>query len=80
MTSDIFNVIQAGQAVIVAWTNRYMITNLSGVPSINVVIMGYGIYKYSLDNEPRQSSNVFDNGSVGILYNNYLGYWRRYEL
>lgn len=67
MTSSSYSVIQSGPAVIPPGTNGYTITNLSGVQSITVNIIGYsyGEYEYSLDSGPRQTSNVFENVSLG---------------
>lgn len=66
-TSAAFAVEQSGQAVPWPGTNGYTITNLSGVQSITVNIIGYsyGEYEYSLDSGPRQTSNVFENVSLG---------------
>jgi hypothetical protein len=64
-TSTPYAVIQSGQAAIPLNTNGYSIVNLSGVQSIIVGIEGYGTYEYSLDNGPRQISNVFENVSLG---------------
>ncbi|WP_395066449.1 T9SS type B sorting domain-containing protein, partial [Flavobacterium sp.] len=60
-----FAVVQSGQAVIVG-TTGYTITNaFSENQTITVSVNGYGTYQYSLDDGPRQDSNVFDNVSLG---------------
>ena len=64
-TSTSFAVIQSGPALISSSSSGYSIINLSGVQSIIVSIVGYGTYEYSLDNGPRQTSNVFENVSLG---------------
>ncbi|MFN7675168.1 T9SS type A sorting domain-containing protein [Flavobacterium sp.] len=46
-------------------SDGFTVINLSGVQSITVDIVGYGTYEYSLDNGPRQVSNVFENVSLG---------------
>lgn len=64
--STAFSVIQSSQAATFqAVPTGYTIINLSGVQSIVVSINGYGTYEYSLDDGPRQVSNVFENVSLG---------------
>jgi gliding motility-associated-like protein len=61
-------VIQSGQAVIPAGTIGYTVTSaFSSLQTITVNIEGYGApdYQYSLDDGPRQTSNVFENVSLG---------------
>lgn len=60
-----FSVIQSGHALPNVNTSGYHIINLSGVQSIVVTVSGFGTYEYSLDNGPRQASNVFNNVSLG---------------
>ncbi len=63
-----FSVIQSGQAVIPAGTDGYTATSaFSSLQTITVNIEGYGApdYQYSLDDGPRQTSNVFENVSLG---------------
>jgi gliding motility-associated-like protein len=61
-TSAPFSVIQSGQAVIPAGTIGYVISNaFSDLQTITVNIDGYGDYQYSLDDGPRQDSNIFIN-------------------
>jgi gliding motility-associated-like protein len=66
-----FSVIQSGQAVIptIPIGNRgYTVTSaFSSLQTITVNIEGYGApdYQYSLDDGPRQTSNVFENVSLG---------------
>ena len=70
-TSLPFSVIQSGQAVVPAIPtgNRgYTATSaFSSSQTITVNIEGYGApdYQYSLDDGPRQTSNVFENVSLG---------------
>ncbi|MGC4039790.1 MAG: T9SS type B sorting domain-containing protein [Flavobacterium sp.] len=65
-TSASFDVIQSGQAVIPAGTAGYTVTNaFSTSQIITVTVDGYGSYEYSLDDGPRQASNVFENVSLG---------------
>jgi gliding motility-associated-like protein len=67
-TSLPFSVIQSGQAVIPAGTIGYTVTSaFSSLQTITVNIEGYGApdYQYSLDDGPRQTSNVFENVSLG---------------
>ncbi|MFN7318359.1 MAG: T9SS type B sorting domain-containing protein, partial [bacterium] len=65
-TSAAFSVIQSGQAVIPAGTTGYVISNaFSEMQTITVNITGYGDYQYSLDDGPRQDSNIFTNVSLG---------------
>ena len=67
-TSLPFSVIQSGQAVIPAGTDGYTATSaFSSLQTITVNIEGYGApdYQYSLDDGPRQTSNVFENVSLG---------------
>ena len=63
-----FSVIQSGQAVIPVGTDGYTVTSaFSSLQTITVNIEGYGApdYQYSLDDGPRQTSNVFENVSLG---------------
>jgi gliding motility-associated-like protein len=67
-TSLPFSVIQSGQAVIPVGTDGYTVTSaFSSLQTITVTIEGYGApdYQYSLDDGPRQTSNVFENVSFG---------------
>ena len=65
-TSQPFSVIQSGQAVIPDGTVGYVISNaFSELQTITVNVVGYGDYQYSLDDGPRQDSNVFVNVSLG---------------
>ena len=65
-SSPAFPVIQSGQASIPVGTDGYTITNaFSDNQIITITIVGYGSYEYSLDDGPRQSSNVFENVSLG---------------
>jgi gliding motility-associated-like protein len=65
-TSQAFSVIQSGQAVIPAGTVGYVISNgFSELQTITVNIVGYGDYQYSLDDGPRQDSNIFTNVALG---------------
>jgi Secretion system C-terminal sorting domain len=65
-----FAVNQSGPASPIG--NGFTVINLSGVQSISVDIVGYGTYQYSLDNGPRQDSNVFENVSLG---NHTINVW-----
>jgi gliding motility-associated-like protein len=63
-TSDAFPVLQSGPATIPAGTIGYSISNAFSDPqSITVNVVGYGSYEYSLDDGPRQVSNVFEDVS-----------------
>jgi hypothetical protein len=65
-TSAPFSVIQSGQAVIPAGTIGYVISNaFSDLQTITLNIVGYGDYQYSLDDGPRQDSNIFVNVPLG---------------
>ena len=65
-TSASFDVIQSGPAVIAAGTVGYTVTNaFSAAQIITVTVEGYGTYEYSLDDGPRQTSNVFENVTLG---------------
>ena len=67
-TSLPFSVIQSGQAVVPTGTIGYTVTSaFSSLQTITVNIEGYGApdYQYSLDDGPRQTSNVFENVSFG---------------
>jgi gliding motility-associated-like protein len=67
-TSAPFSVVQSGQASIPAGTTGYTVTNaFTSSQTITVTIEGYGApdYEYSLDDGPRQASNVFENVSLG---------------
>jgi large repetitive protein len=64
-TSAAFEVIQSGPAVLPAGTPGYSISNaFSDFQIITIDIEGYGQYQYSLDDGPRQDSNVFTNVSI----------------
>ena len=68
-----FPVIQSGQAVIVG-PEGYTITNgfeANQIITVNVDGYGAGTYQYSLDDGPRQDSNVFENVSLGSNLNGY---------
>jgi gliding motility-associated-like protein len=62
-----FTVLQSGQAVpFPAGSQGYTITNaFSENQTITVNVTGYGTYEYSLDDGPRQNSNVFEYVTVG---------------
>ena len=67
-TSAAFPVIQSGQAVVPAGTTGYTVTSaFSSSQIITVIIEGYGApdYQYSLDDGPRQASNIFEGVSLG---------------
>ncbi|MEM0544058.1 T9SS type B sorting domain-containing protein, partial [Flavobacterium sp. j3] len=65
-TSADFEVIQSGQAVIADGTIGYTVTNaFSDSQIITVLVDGYGTYEYSLDDGPRQTSNIFEGVSLG---------------
>ena len=67
-TSAAFPVVQSGQAVIPSGTIGYTVTNaFTSSQIITVLIDGYGApdYEYSLDDGPRQSSNVFEDVNLG---------------
>ena len=63
--SDSFTVIQSGPAEIPAGgAPGFTVSNAFGNPqSITVNVVGFGDYWYSLDDGPRQQSNVFTNVS-----------------
>jgi large repetitive protein len=65
--SDTFEVIQSGPAVIAPGTEPgYTVTNaFTENQIITVNVVGYGTYEYSLDDGPRQTSNVFENVPLG---------------
>ncbi|MDI9258551.1 T9SS type B sorting domain-containing protein, partial [Flavobacterium sedimenticola] len=64
-TSDPITIIQSGPAVPQAGTIGYTISNgFSDNQIITVLVEGYGTYEYSLDDGPRQSSNVFEGVSL----------------
>jgi len=57
-----FEVVRSGAAANVTYT----VTNAFAENQIITVINdGYGVYEYSLDDGPRQTSNVFENVSLG---------------
>jgi gliding motility-associated-like protein len=65
-TSATFDVIQSGQAVVPTGTIGYVVSNaFSDLQTITVTVNGYGTYAYSLDDGPRQNSNVFENVPLG---------------
>jgi len=65
-TSLPFSVIQSGQASIPTGTTGYTVTNaFSQNQIITILVEGYGTYEYSMDDGPRQTSNVFENVSLG---------------
>jgi gliding motility-associated-like protein len=67
-TSIAFPVVQSGPAVVAAGSTGYTVTNaFSDSQTITVNIEGYGApeYQFSLDDGPRQASNVFTNVSMG---------------
>jgi gliding motility-associated-like protein len=65
-TSGVFDVLQSGPAVIPAGTTGYTVSDaFSDSQVITVNIQGYGTYEYSLDDGPRQASNVFENVPLG---------------
>ena len=68
-TSASFAVIQSGQAAIPAGTVGYTVTNaFTNTQIITVTVEGYGTYEYSLDDGPRQTSNIFENVSLGTHF------------
>lgn len=62
--SDSFMVFQSGTASPIGV--GYTIVNNSGNQTITVNVQGYGLYSYSLDGGPQQTSNVFSNVSLGL--------------
>jgi gliding motility-associated-like protein len=66
-TSPPFTVLQSGQAVpLPIGSQGYTVTHaFSENQTITVNVEGYGTYQYSLDDGPRQTSNVFENVSLG---------------
>jgi gliding motility-associated-like protein len=65
-TSAGFDVIQSGPAIIPAGTTGYTVTNaFSDSQIITVTVEGWGTYEYSLDDGPRQTSNIFEGVSLG---------------
>jgi len=65
-TSPNFEVLQSGQAEILNGTIGYTVTNaFADNQIITVTVQGFGTYEYSLDDGPRQVSNVFENVSLG---------------
>lgn len=62
LSSD-FQVVQSGPANPIGI--GYSIINNSGVQTLTVEVEGYGDYKYQLDSQPQQSSNIFSNVSLG---------------
>ncbi|WP_170212483.1 hypothetical protein, partial [Flavobacterium aquatile] len=65
-TSANFEVLQSGQAEILNGTIGYTVTNaFADNQIITVTVQGFGTYEYSLDDGPRQVSNVFENVSLG---------------
>jgi gliding motility-associated-like protein len=66
-TSNPFTVLQSGQAVTLpVGSQGYTVTNaFSENQIITVTVTGYGTYEYSLDDGPRQESNVFENVGLG---------------
>ena len=68
-TSVAFPVIQSGQAEIRPGKLGYIVTNAfasNQIITVNLVdILGYGTYAYSLDEGPRQVSNIFEGVSFG---------------
>jgi gliding motility-associated-like protein len=65
-TSAGFDVIQSGQASIPSATTGYTVTNaFSDSQIITVTVEGWGTYQYSLDDGPRQTSNIFEGVSLG---------------
>ncbi len=73
--SDIsnFTVIRSGTA---SPTNGsgYVVTNLSGVQSISVIVAGFGIYQFQLDNNTPQNIGYFENVSLGTHTINVIDY------
>lgn len=66
-TSASFDVFQSGVAVIPASGDGYTVSNaFSDSQIITVEVQGYGTYEFSLDDGPRQASNVFENVSPGL--------------
>ena len=65
-TSNLFSVRQSGQAHIPFGTKGYEVSDaFTDNPKITVLIEGYGTYQYSLDDGPRQDSNVFEHVGLG---------------
>ena len=68
-----FEVIQSGPAVLATGTIGYTVTNaFEQSQTITVTVEGFGTYQYSLDEGPRQDSNVFENVSLG---NHFITVW-----
>jgi gliding motility-associated-like protein len=64
--SPTFDVIQSGPAVIPTGTIGYTVTNaFEQNQIITVNVEGFGTYQYSLDDGPRQDSNVFEDVTLG---------------
>ena len=65
-TSANFEVLQSGQAEVLNGTIGYTVTNaFADNQIITVTVQGFGTYEYSLDDGPRQVSNIFENVSLG---------------
>ncbi|RKS02724.1 T9SS type B sorting domain-containing protein [Flavobacterium sp. 102] len=65
-TSLGFDVIQSGPASISTGTAGYTVTNaFTNSQIITVTVEGWGTYEYSLDDGPRQTSNIFEGVSLG---------------
>jgi len=63
--SPVFDVIQSGPAVIANGIG-YTVTNaFEQNQIITVDVVGFGTYQYSLDDGPRQDSNIFENVNLG---------------
>jgi gliding motility-associated-like protein len=62
-----FQVLQSGQAVpLPTGSQGYTVTHaFSENQTITVNVEGWGTYQYSMDDGPRQTSNVFENVSLG---------------
>ncbi|MCF6133553.1 adhesin, partial [Flavobacterium sp. WG47] len=67
-SSPPFAVEQSGPAEIAAGTVGYTVSPAFSGPyqTITALVDGYGIYEFSLDDGPRQSSNIFENVSIGM--------------
>ena len=60
-----FQVLQSGQAIGIGFQSYTISNAFSDNQTVTVNVQGYGTYEYSLDDGPRQTSNVFENVSFG---------------
>lgn len=63
VASNPVTIYQSSTAVAVG--DGYYIVNNAGNQTITVTVQGFGSYEYSLDDGPRQTSNVFTNVALG---------------